>query len=148
MKLNFRPTISKDFAACVKVRAATRDNPVPEQVLASLGITAETWGPLFDSGDIIGRVCEDASGIVGFCSGDAKTGEILVLAVLPDYEGLGAGKALLSKVVSQLAKLGFDRLWLAASPDPATRAHGFYRHCGWRPTGERDDRGDEILELV
>jgi GNAT superfamily N-acetyltransferase len=113
-----------------------------------MGITAETWGPLFDSGDIIGMVCEDASGIVGFCSGDAKTGEILVLAVLPDYEGLGAGKTLLSQVASQLAQLGFDRLWLAASPDPATRAHGFYRHCGWRPTGQHDDRGDEILELV
>ncbi|MER2177626.1 MAG: GNAT family N-acetyltransferase, partial [Stenotrophomonas maltophilia] len=27
------------------------------------------------------------------------------------------------------------------------RSHGFYRHLGWRPTGEIDSLGDEVLEL-
>ena len=40
-----------------------------------------------------------------------------------------------------------ESLWLAADPDPATRAHGFYRSGGWRPTGQLDARGDEILQL-
>jgi hypothetical protein len=38
-------------------------------------------------------------------------------------------------------------VWLAANPDPAGRAHGFYRALGWRPTGEMQHGGDEILVL-
>jgi hypothetical protein len=37
-------------------------------------------------------------------------------------------------------------VWLAANPDPAGRAHGFYRSLGWRPTGEMQ-HDDEILVL-
>lgn len=72
---------------------------------------------------------------------------MVVLAVLPEYEGRGVGKRLLGEVVGELRALGHRRLWLAAAPDPAIRAHGFYRSQGWRPTGEVDGIGDEILVL-
>ena len=71
----------------------------------------------------------------------------MVLAVLPDFEGLGVGRRLLSFVVGWLRAMGAQRVWLAASSDPGVRAHGFYRSLGWRPNGERLDNGDEILEL-
>jgi GNAT superfamily N-acetyltransferase len=92
-------------------------------------------------------VCTHHTRIVGFCTGDLHTGEILVLAVLRDYEGNGIGKRLLSRVVDRLLATGDKRIWLAASADPTVRAHGFYRALGWQPTGQRMDNDDEILEL-
>jgi hypothetical protein len=49
---------------------------------------------------------------------------------------------------AQLAPMGITPAsWLGASRNPATRAYGFYRALGWRPTGETDRHGDEVLVL-
>ena len=85
--------------------------------------------------------------LVGYCFGDRRSGEVVVLALLPAWEGQGLGARLLSLVVDGLRSEGFERLFLGCSADPASRSHGFYRHLGWRPTGERDGHGDEVLEL-
>ena len=69
-----------------------------------------------------------------------------VLALLPEFENQGIGKALLSRVVETLTNIGFTRLFLGCSSDPASRSYGFYRHLGWRSTGTFDARGDEVLE--
>ena len=99
-------------------------------------------------GHLPGYVCTDDDGIVGYCLGDKNTGEIVVLEVLPQYEGRGIGKALLLKVVEDLRSLGYNRLFLGCSGDTSHRSHGFYRHLGWKPTGSFDDNDDEVLELV
>ncbi|MCY1431979.1 Acetyltransferase (GNAT) family protein [compost metagenome] len=70
-----------------------------------------------------------------------------MLALLPAYEGQGTGKRLLQMVVDHLRELGFERLFLACSSDPSVRSYGFYRYLGWKPTGEQDEAGDEILQL-
>jgi len=70
-----------------------------------------------------------------------------VLAVRPDFEGLGIGRTLLSHAVEWPWTFAPARIWLGASGDPRTRSHGFYRSLGWRPTGERDGHGDEVLVL-
>lgn len=145
MELLFRQTQISDIDELFTVRARTRENPISRDVLASLGITPESTANDLVSGRLKGWVCLHGADLVGFCSGDAETGEVLVLAVLPDYERKGVGKRLLSHVVESLRSTGFDTLWLAASPDEQTRAHGFYRSLGWRPAGEKDDNGDEIL---
>jgi ribosomal protein S18 acetylase RimI-like enzyme len=77
------------------------------------------------SGRLKGWVCVDGSTLVGFCNGDGETGEVLVLAVLPEYECRGIGIYLLSQVVERLRSVGSDTIWLAASPDARIRAHGF-----------------------
>lgn len=143
----YHKTLSSDFKQCIEVRSQTRQNPVSEAQLAEYGITAESQGPLFDDGTIVGFVAESENRIIGFCSGHTQTGEVLVLALLPEFENLGIGKKLLESVVHLLFDSGFKRLWLAASPDPAIRAHGFYRHLGWQFTGKEDDIGDQILAL-
>ena len=79
--------------------------------------------------------------------GESDRGEVLVLAVLPEYERQGIGKSLLSLVVDWLRSFNPTRVWLGASPNPETRAYGFYRALGWRPIGETDTNGDEILVL-
>ncbi len=72
---------------------------------------------------------------------------MLVLAVLDGHEGLGIGARLLTRVVRWLRSEDHPQPWLAASPDPRIRAHGFYRALGWRPTGEALENGDQILVL-
>jgi ribosomal protein S18 acetylase RimI-like enzyme len=147
LELTFRETLPSDVERLFSVRARTRENPLSTEHLAELGITPEAIVRDLASGRIKGWICSHDSILVGFCDGDAQTGEILVLAVLPEYEGRGIGSKLLVHVTESLRSMGFTALWLAASSDPSVRAHGFYRSFGWRPTGEIDENGDEILVL-
>lgn len=146
--LNYRPAVSSDAEECIMVRARTRENAISASSLASLGITAKSWAGAIETGRLAGRVCTANGPIVAYCFGDKNSGEILVLAVLPPYEGRGIGKALLSKVMDDLRQLGHRRLFLGCSSDPAQRSHGFYRYLGWRPTGLFDDNEDEVLEFL
>jgi ribosomal protein S18 acetylase RimI-like enzyme len=147
MDLEFRDTRITDVEALFEVRANTRQYQLSRAALAELGITPESTSAALISGATVGAVCTYRKRVVGFCSGAVETGEILVLAVLPDYEGRRIGTRLLDYVVARLRKAGSPRLWLAAAADPTVRAHGFYRALGWRATGERAANGDEILEL-
>jgi ribosomal protein S18 acetylase RimI-like enzyme len=147
MQLEFRETRLTDIDALFEIRGCTRQNPLSREALAQLGITPESTATDLTAGNISGAVCTHDNRIVGFCTGDVHTGEILVLAVLPDYEGRGVGRQLLSRVIDRLQAAGARRIWLVASADPTVRAHGFYRALGWQPTGQRTTNGDEILEL-
>jgi GNAT superfamily N-acetyltransferase len=147
MDLLFRETLPSDIERLFSVRARTRENPISKEGLASIGVTAESIAEQMAGGRLKGWVCLDSSTLVGFCNGDAETGEVLVLAVLPDYERRGIGTYLLSRVVEWLRSVGSDTIWLAASPDTRIRAHGFYRSHGWRPNGQKHQNGDEVLVL-
>lgn len=91
-------------------------------------------------------ICD--SKVVGHCAGNAVTGEVLSLSVLPNYEGRGIGRRLLSLVVDWLRAEGATRIWLDAPSDPSRRAYGFYRALGWQPSGEHVIPDHEILELL
>ena len=146
--LTHRPAVPEDAPACIALRGRTRQNAVPAERLAAYGITAASWADGIRSGATPGCVCMDGDTLVGYCFGDRATGEVLVLALLPAFEGQGLGRDLLARVVRQLAGLGWTRLVLGCSTDPASRSHGFYRHLGWQPTGQLDAHGDEIVALV
>lgn len=103
--------------------------------------------PYVANGRIRSWECVDDARVVGHCAGDAQTGEILGLSVLPAYQAKGIARKLLSLVVDWLRSAGAQRIWLAAPFDPAQRAHGFYRALGWEPTGEPATEGSQILEL-
>jgi GNAT superfamily N-acetyltransferase len=147
MDLVFRETLLSDIEELFSVRARTRESAISKEGLASIGVTPKSIAKQMSSGRLKGWVCLHGSTLVGFCNGDAETGEVLVLAVLPDYERKGIGACLLSCVVEWLRSLGSDTIWLAASPDTRIRAHGFYRSLGWRPNGKTEQNGDEILVL-
>jgi GNAT superfamily N-acetyltransferase len=133
---------------CVRIRGLTRENAVSAERLEALGITSESWASDIQSGELPGFVCMAGSEMAGYCFGSSSTGEVIVLALQPAYEGRGVGRKLLDLVVSQLRSFGHSRLFLGCSSDPAVRSYGFYRHLGWQSTGEFDDRGDEVLELI
>jgi len=143
----FREITARDIDELFVVRAATRQNAISKERLAELGITPASIGAALAAGTTKGWVGVCESRIVGFCMGDRGKGEVLVLAVLPDFEGRGIGSTLLSTVVEWLRSFNPSRVWLGASADPETRAYGFYRAAGWRPVGEIDAHGDEVLEL-
>nr|WP_268248135.1 GNAT family N-acetyltransferase [Paludibacterium paludis] len=95
-------------------------------------------------GSFPGYICCVDGRMAGYCFGDSGSGEIVVLALLPEYEGQGTGKTLLGLMVEDFRQAGFTRLFLGC----AARSHGFCRHLGWKPTGHIDDLGDEILDLA
>ncbi len=132
----------------VRLRGQTRENAISESRLASLGVTAASWQAEIRSGALIGFTASQPGKLLGYCFGNTRTGEIVVLAILPEAEGQGLGRKLLGEVVAALHARGHRRLFLGASPDPQFRSHGFYRHLGWQPTGARDKFGDEVLELI
>lgn len=148
MPVFVRDARPEDAATCIDLRGRTRENAFSAAQLAELGITAQTWAEGTAAGDFIGRVAWEGERMVGYCFADRDSGEVLVLALLPDYEGRGIGRQLLQEVVSLTRDAGHRRLFLACSADPRSRSHGFYRRLGWRPTGQIDEVGDEILELV
>ena len=143
----YRQASPGDVDECLVVRGMTRQNPASAELLRSIGITSESWAQNIRSGALPGHVCIAYGSIVGFCFGMRETGEIQVLAILPDFENLGIGRELLDMTSKELAKLGHARLFLGCSPDPRSRSYGFYRHLGWRSTGTFDQYGDEILEI-
>lgn len=147
MTLEYRPALPGDSAECVRLRGLTRENAISEQRLADIGITSQTWGEDIRSGELPGYICQDGDQMVGYCFGAAKTGEVVVLVALPSHEGRGIARHLLGLVSNTLTQLGHRRLFLGCSSDPNVRSYGFYRHLGWRSTGELDQYEDEILEF-
>lgn len=145
--LHIRPAVPGDAPGCIALRGRTRQNAISPSQLAAMGITAGSWADGIRSGATPGHVALQGDALAGYCFGDRDSGEVLVLALLPAFEGGGLGRLLLSQMVRQLAGLGHSRLFLGCSTDPASRSHGFYRHLGWQPTGRLDGHGDEILEL-
>lgn len=142
-----RPATPDTAAECLRIRALTRENAFSADELAALGITVESWRAGIESGELIGQIAWDGQTMAGYCFGDRDSGEIMVLALQPQYEGQGLGRRLLASLVETFAALGFQQLFLACSSDPAVRSYGFYRHLGWTHTGESDEAGDHILSL-
>lgn len=146
LTLEYRVAEPDDIAACVDIRGRTRENAVSAERLSEVGITVASWSEAVRRGSLPGYVCIAGGEIVGYCFGATASGEVEVLALLPAFENQGIGKALLARVVETLGNIGFTRLFLGCSSDPASRSHGFYRHLGWRSTRTFDARGDEVLE--
>lgn len=134
-----------DIAAVFKVRTATRENRLSMEELQNRGITPQSTAMIMNE-SAKGWVCEDDGEVLGFTMGDGRTGEVLVLAVLPAAEGKGVGRQLLQRVQNWLFSQGHQELWLMENPDPKIRAYGFYRYLGWVPTGEFR-QNEQVLKL-
>jgi ribosomal protein S18 acetylase RimI-like enzyme len=142
--MKFREITAADVPALFHVRPRTRENALSLEELQRLGITPQSVTESLGQ-STRGWVCDDSGQIVAFSMADRATGEFLVIAVLPEYEGKGVGGTLMSLAEEWLAASGCKRAWLSTDLDTTLRAYGFYRKRGW--TDWKVERGNRYMEL-
>lgn len=128
--MTYRELHSSDLDAIFDVRVRTWHNANGAEELRRMGITPEAVCGLLRTTHR-GWVAESGEGIVGFVMGDKATGEMWVIAVLPEHENRGVGGRLMALVEDWLWSEGWEEIWLTTDPDESFRAVGFYRHLGW-----------------
>jgi GNAT superfamily N-acetyltransferase len=143
--LRFREITAADVPALFHVRTGTRENRMTLDELKRLGIDPRSVMESLGK-DTKGWLCDDSDRVVAFSMADRATGEFLVIAVLPQYEGRGVGGTLMSLAEEWLAASGCKRAWLTTDLDTSLRAYGFYRSRGW--TDWKIERGLRWMELV
>jgi ribosomal protein S18 acetylase RimI-like enzyme len=142
--MKFREITAADVPALFHVRPRTRENALTLEELQRLGITPQSVTESLGH-STRGWVCDDSGQIVAFSMADRETGEFLVIAVLPEYEGKGVGGTLMSLAEEWLAASGCKRAWLSTDLDTTLRAYGFYCKRGW--TDWKIERGNRYMEL-
>ena len=130
LPLKYREITAPDVPDLFYVRTRTRENAYTLDQLQHLGITVESVTDKLAS-SFKGWLCTDGDHVVAFCIADRSTGEVWVIAVLPQYEGKGIGNKLMSLAEEWLWASGCKRAWLTTDVDTNLRAYGFYRQRGW-----------------
>lgn len=143
--MKFREITAAEVPALFHVRTRTRENTYTLEQLRALGITPDTVAARL-AASFRGWLCEEAGRVVAFCMADRATGELWVIAVLPEHEGRGIGSRLMSLAEDWLWASGCTRAWLTTDIDPTLRAYGFYRQRGW--TDWKIEDGLRWMELV
>jgi ribosomal protein S18 acetylase RimI-like enzyme len=128
--VEFREVTPADVPSLFYVRTRTRENGYTLEELAGLGITEKTVIEKLSS-SFKGWLCQFDDLVVGFCMADRGTGELWVIAVLPDFERKGVGNRLMALAEEWLWASGCNRAWLTTDVDTKLRAYGFYRNRGW-----------------
>jgi ribosomal protein S18 acetylase RimI-like enzyme len=142
--LEIREIAAADAPALLHVRTRTRENAYTLEQLERLGITAGSVAEKLAT-CYRGWLCADTDQVVGFCMADCSTGELWVIAVLPEYEGRGVGDRLMGLAEEWLWASGCTRAWLTTDVDTKLRAYGFYRRRGW--TDWKVENGLRWMEL-
>jgi len=136
--MKFRAIESRDLSEIIEVRGATRENPFSRDALRKIGVTEESLAEMLRTTHQ-GWLGEKGERIIGFAIGDGETGELWVIAVLPEFEGRGVGSRLLAVVEEWLWSLGWKELWLWTSSDQKKKSLTFYLKRGWIVSEVRDD---------
>jgi ribosomal protein S18 acetylase RimI-like enzyme len=117
----------EDYAGCAQVWKNSKpgvtfnQSDEPAEIIKKLAYSPELILVAEDGGRIIGTV------IGGF---DGRRGMIYHLAVLPEYQKQGTGKALLHEVEKRLQELGCLKAYLMVTHDNNT-LDPYYENEGW-----------------
>lgn len=142
MTFHIRRVCADDGSALLAVRAATRENAFDLEALNATGINSRSLSAGIRAGKLAGCLSEVAAtgAVVGFCLANVPEAELWVLAVLPDFEGRGIGRELLSRTEALLGAAGHATAWLWTSPDRSLRAYKIYKAAGWQEAAEPGER--------
>jgi GNAT superfamily N-acetyltransferase len=138
MTITIRAAIAEDIETLFSIRTSVRENYQSRAELAQIGVTPESVATLLKT------VCrawlaEVDRQPVGFSMANAAEKTVFALFILPEYEGRGIGKQLLTVAEDWLWSMGCIEIWLLTGADLSLRAHGFYQHLGWQAVGETSD---------
>lgn len=133
-RLNSRSVFSGHVIVNLSERSIAADPDAVDLFLAE-ALTPDSVSQWLDD-SVKGLICEVDDKPVGFAMGDCRSGEVLVIAIYPQFEKKGIGGELMIRLQNRLWLFGPKELWLWSNPDKSVRACGFYRALGWRPTGE------------
>ncbi|WOO39675.1 GNAT family N-acetyltransferase [Rubellicoccus peritrichatus] len=128
--ITYRQIIEEDIPDLFSIRIATWDNENGAEELEALGINPKSVSDRLRL-DHAGWIAFSDNVPVGFSMANRSTGELWVIAVLPEFEGQGIGKTLIHQAEAWLFSHGWETIWLTTSTDENYRAVGFYRHLGW-----------------
>ena len=128
--MEFREVTPADVPSLFHVRTRTRENQYTLEELARLGITERSVIEKLSS-SYRGWLCQFRDSVVGFCMADRGTGELWVIAVLPEFERKGIGNRLMGLAEEWLWASDCNRAWLTTDVDTTLRAYRFYRNRGW-----------------
>jgi len=129
-----------DIPDLFRIRIATWHNPLGASELPAMGITPASVAEQLRCGSHKGWLCEIHGEVVGFAIGNRTNGEMWVIAVLKEYEGMGIGRQLITSVETWLWDEGWNCIWLTTDLDPTFRAVGFYKQLGWQDWKLEKDR--------
>jgi [ribosomal protein S18]-alanine N-acetyltransferase len=123
-----RPAVLADAAALVAIERRSFGDPWSEASFREALASAWTFV----------LVAQAARGVVGYLVGReaAGTGEVLNLAVSPDFRRRGVGDALLGAGLAAFRRSGMEEVFLEVR-ESNTSARALYARHGFRPVGQR-----------
>jgi GNAT superfamily N-acetyltransferase len=138
LSMVLRQATMADADAIWKVRYSVTENRLAPGRISNEDLRRE----LEDTGR--GWVIEVDGAVEAFAIGNARSGNIWALFVLPEAQNRGYGSSLHDAVVGWLREQHVPLLWLTTGQ--ATKASGFYERRGWRRVSILND-GQSRYEL-
>lgn len=153
-----KTTQSDDFDAISRIYAVSWKTAyqgiVPQQFLEELSETS--WSDKLSSNQwdsLVVIIDGKYIGTSSVCPARDEAlqgwGEIISIYLLPDCFGKGYGKSLLDAAISELAKLGYSKIYLWVLEENM-RARAFYERNGFAPTSDKismDIGGKDLTEM-
>ncbi len=129
-----REAQQKDIETLFDIRTSVWENYQSREEIAELGITPDSVSQMLQT-DCKAWIAEIDNQTIGFAIANKTEKTIFGIFVLPNFEGLGAGRALMQAAEDWLWSHDIEEIWLLTDQNPKLRAYGFYLHLGWIPIG-------------
>ncbi|OLP18526.1 GNAT family N-acetyltransferase [Leptolyngbya sp. 'hensonii'] len=136
--MKIRTAQREDIETLFDIRTSVVENFQSREEIAELGITPASVAKMLET-DCCAWVAEIGDRAMGFSIANATEKTIFGIFILPNFEGQGAGRALMQVAENWLWSKGIEEIWLVTGNDPRLRAYGFYLHLGWIPVGIESD---------
>ncbi len=136
--MTFREITLDDIDAIFHVRISTDENNFTIEELLRHGITKQSVIEKLKS-TYKGWLSETKEKVTGFVMAEKVTGEIWVIAVLPEYINQKIGSRLLQLAETWLTENKLKRFWLTTDADKKLRAYSFYKKHGWNEYKQLND---------
>ncbi|MEM6500376.1 MAG: GNAT family N-acetyltransferase [Cyanobacteria bacterium P01_C01_bin.89] len=137
-QLRIRTAQREDIETLFEIRTGVVENYQSREEIAELGITPDSVATMLET-DCCAWIAQLEERVIGFSIASATERTIFGIFVRPDFEGRGAGRALMEVTERWFWDQGMDEIWLLTGNDPTLRAYGFYLHLGWVPVGVEQD---------